>query len=177
MGSKRGTRAGTVYQGLQTVPGLRFGRTTARETPPVRPVADAAVDTTLPFVSPPVQAMVRLQKLTGMRPCEVVIMCACDIDRSDAIWIYEPVHHKNRWRGHTRTVPLGPRAEKILTPYLGKGPDQFFFQPIEAEQIRNELRRNARRTPMTPSQALRKPKAKPHRAKGQPTAWIPIVER
>jgi integrase len=156
-----------VYQALQTVPGLRFGRTTARETPPVRPVADAAVDATLPFVSPPVQAMVRLQKLTGMRPCEVVIMRACDIDRSDAIWIYEPVHHKNRWRGHTRTVPLGPRAQKILTPYLGKGPDQFFFQPIEAEQIRNELRRNARRTPMTPSQALRKPKAKPHRAKGQ----------
>jgi integrase len=156
----------SVHQALQTVPGLRFGRTTARERPPVRPVADAAVEATLPFLSPPVAAMVGLQRLTGMRPCEVIAMRPCDIDHSAAVWIYEPVDHKNRWRGHTRTVPLGPRAQEILKPYLDRGPDQFLFQPIEAERYRNEARRRARRTPMTPSQSGRKPKDKPRRTTG-----------
>jgi integrase len=155
----------SVHHSLQTVSGLRFGRTTAREKAPVRPAADDAVDATLPFLSPPVAAMVQLQRFTGMRPCEVARMRPCDIDRSGSVWVYEPFEHKNRWRGHTRSIPLGPRAQDTLHPFLDRKPGEFLFSPIEAERWRNEARKRSRRTPMTPSQAQRTAKAKPGRPK------------
>jgi integrase len=68
-----------VHQGLKTVDGLLRGRTKARETPPVLPVADSIVDTTLPHL-PPVADMVRLQRLIGCRPTELCEMRPCDID-------------------------------------------------------------------------------------------------
>jgi hypothetical protein len=57
----------TVYHGLQSVEGLRRGRSAAREAEPVRPVSDGHVDAVLPFLPPTVVAMVRLHRLTGMR--------------------------------------------------------------------------------------------------------------
>ncbi len=88
-----------------------------------------------------------------------------DIDCSSSVWIYEPFEHKNRWRGTTRTVPIGPRAQEVLKPFLHRGTEDFLFQPIEAERWRNQARRHARRTPMTPSQAQRMPTRKPRRPK------------
>jgi len=63
-----------VWHGLQAVAGLRWGRTAARETGPIKPVPDAIVDTTLPYLTPTLQAMVQLQRVTGMRPAEVCII-------------------------------------------------------------------------------------------------------
>jgi hypothetical protein len=48
---------GSVYQALQTLPGLRRGRTEARESKPVEPVALADVNATLPFLTPHLQAI------------------------------------------------------------------------------------------------------------------------
>src|SRR5262249_37735140 len=72
----------TVYHGLQAVSGLKKGRTPARETQPVRPAPDQHVEVVLPLLLAPVQAMVEVQRLAGMRPGEVVLMRGCDIDRS-----------------------------------------------------------------------------------------------
>src|SRR5262245_29494697 len=55
----------SVHQSLETVEGLRAGRSAARETAPVKPVAQQAVDATLPHMPPQIAAMVRLQLLTG----------------------------------------------------------------------------------------------------------------
>jgi integrase len=151
--------------GLQTVAGLRFGRSEARETEPVKPVPDAWVDAVLPNLSPPVAAMVQVQRLSGMRPCEVVLMRPCDIDQTSDVWIYEPADHKNRWRGHRRLVALGPQAQTILQPFLRRPTDAFLFSPKEAEQWRNAKRREERQTPLSPSQAKRRPKAHPRRPK------------
>jgi hypothetical protein len=52
--------------------------------------------------------MVQLQRLTGMRPCGVVGIRLRDIDRSETVWMYEPLEHKNRWRdihARFRSVP------------------------------------------------------------------------
>jgi hypothetical protein len=64
----------SVVEALRCVTGLRYGKTPARETEPVRPVADALVDAVLPFVAPPVRAMIELQRITGMRSGEVCRM-------------------------------------------------------------------------------------------------------
>jgi hypothetical protein len=49
-----------AHRSLQTVEGLRRGRSAARETEPVKPVADAVVEATLPFLRPQVAALVQL---------------------------------------------------------------------------------------------------------------------
>jgi len=153
------------YHALQAVAGLRYGRCDARETEPVKPVPDAWVDATLPYVSAQVSAMIQLQRLTGMRPCEVVLMRGRDLDMTGDLWLYEPAEHKNLWRGHSRQVPLGPQAQAILKPYLKLDLQAYLFSPAEAEAARNEARKANRKSPMTPSQAKRKPKKRPLRPK------------
>src|SRR4030042_4957875 len=123
----------SVHHALQAVTGLRYGRTEAREAEPVRPVKDKWVDAVLPYVSPQVAAMTQVQRLTGMRPCEVVIMRAYDINMTSDIWIYEPHDHKNRWREQRRRIPLGPKAQEILRPFLARDKDAYLFSPREAE--------------------------------------------
>jgi hypothetical protein len=47
--------SGSVYHSLLAVEGLRKGRSTARESEPVRPVPEAWIDATLKHLSPVVQ--------------------------------------------------------------------------------------------------------------------------
>jgi integrase len=85
VGRQHEDRAGQHPESLRTVAGLERGRTTARETEPVKPIDAGCVNAVLPNVSPPVAAMIQLQQLTGMRAGEVVIMRPQDIDRSRPI--------------------------------------------------------------------------------------------
>lgn len=155
----------SIYEGLRAVAGLRRGRTAARETGPVLPVDDADVDAIFPYVVPQVAAMVKLQRMTGMRPCEVVMIHSNDIDMSKEIWIYTPADHKNSWRGHERHIPIGPKAQDLIRPFLKPSTESFLFSPKEAEAHRNTQRKAKRKTPMTPSHKRRAPKANPKRAK------------
>ena len=162
----------SVYEGLRCVTGLRKGRTTARETEPVRPVAIEHVDAVLAYVAPQIAAMIELQKLTGMRPCEVTIMRPCDIDRSESIWIYQPTDHKSAWRGHGKTVPLGPKAQAVLKPFLDRADEVFLFSPKEATEWRKQRRpvhyKSKRKTPVYPSELKRREKVKQIRKKRKP---------
>ncbi len=101
----------TVLAALQSVAGLRQGRTPAPDHPPVRPVNQQQVDPVLPYVSPQVAAMIQLQALTGMRPNEVIAIRCCDLNTSGSIWEYRPLHHKLEHLGVERIVMIGPRAE------------------------------------------------------------------
>jgi integrase len=119
-----------VYQALTTVGGLRKDRTDAREKPPVGPVSDEAVERTLPYLTTTVASMVRLQRLTGMRPGEVVLMRAVDIDMSDpACWVYRQGRHKSQHHDRERLVFLGPRAQALLQPFLTLAVSDYLFSP------------------------------------------------
>ncbi len=59
---------GRVPERLRSVRGLRRGKTTASDNPPVRAVSDATIALTMPWLPPVVRAMVQLQRLTGARP-------------------------------------------------------------------------------------------------------------
>jgi integrase len=157
----------SILHGLQAVAGLRFGRSEARESQPVKPVPDSSVDAILPFVSPQVGAMIRLQRVTGMRSGEVIIMRGADIDMASKVWVYTPASHKTAYRGHVRRVYLGPQCQEIIRPFFKTNLDAFLFSPADAEAARNAERRKNRKTPMTPSQAKRKPKKHPKRPKGE----------
>ncbi len=101
-----------VYHGLLCVDGLRQGRSKAPDFPEVKPVSWEVAKAVLPYVSPPVAAMIQVQYLCGMRPGEVTIMRRCDIDTSDEIWIYSPARHKNKWRGHSLVKARRPPQEQ-----------------------------------------------------------------
>ena len=130
----------TVFEALRAVDGLRYGRTTARENEPVRPVDDKYVNALLPLVSPQVVAMIRLQRLTGMRAGEVVQMRVCDLDRTGAVWIYSPQSHKTEHLRREKHIPIGPKAQTVLLPFLERPADAYLFSPREAEAWRNEQR-------------------------------------
>lgn len=141
-----------VLQGLAAVDPLRGGRSGARETPPVRPVPDAHVEAVLPFLPPTLAAMVRLQRLTGMRSGELCVLRTCDVDTTSDVWLYRPGTHKTAYRGFDRRVYLGPQARAVLEPWLRPDrPEAFVFSPARAVRERLALRRAARRGGPTPT--------------------------
>jgi integrase len=156
-----------VLHALRSVPGLRKGRTEAREAPPIRPVDEMTVAATLPHLPPALQAMVRFQRLTGCRPSEVCLLRPCDVDTSAEIWRYVPESHKTEHHGRERVIFVGPKAQGILTPYLLRDTSAYCFVPAEAERRRNAEKRAARQSPMTPSQSRRRPKRKRRRPPGE----------
>jgi integrase len=146
----------STWRALTTVRGLEQGRTEARETEPVGPVAAAVVDATLPFVRPPVRGMIQLQRLTGCRPGEACVMRACDIDMGGAVWLYRPPHHKTKHRGKTRAIALGPRAQEIVKPFLKLGTQAYLFSPRDSLAALRQEQRRSRKTRVQPSQMNRR---------------------
>ena len=155
----------TLYA-LQAVPNLKEGRTTAPEYKEVQPANLANVEKTLPFLPSIVADMVRIQLLAGMRPQDVRNLRSCDIDRTGKIWKYSPYTHKTKYRGKTRELAIGPKAQAILTPYLiekADTPEAFLFSPKDTVRIQNIEKRRKRKTfnkkgEVQPSQVCRKKK-------------------
>lgn len=135
------------WQCLCALEPLRRGRCAARVTEPVRPVADSVVERTCDALPPSIAAMVRLQRITGMRPGEVCAMEWREIDRSGEVWVYEPRHHKTAHHGHRRRVMLGPRAQAILAPLVGLAIGGRVFSPNLAMEERDEAARLAYEPP------------------------------
>jgi integrase len=139
----------SILHALQSVEPLKRGRTTARESTPIKPVAMATVEATLPFLPAPVQAMVKVQAATGMRPGEVCIMRTVDVDRSVNPWRYVPAVHKTQVHGKSRVVFLGPKAQEALQPFLRDDePTAYLFRPSESMQELRDKRAATRKTPL-----------------------------
>jgi integrase len=156
----------TVLHGLQAVKGLSKGRSAARETEPVKPVPEVFLEAVLPYLRPQVSAMVQLQLLTGMRPGELVVMRACDIDMTGKVWLYRPGRHKTAWRGHNRVIAIGPRGQEIIREFLKPNVERYLFAPWEAVAALRREQRARRKSRVQPSQQVRR-KAKPRRTPGE----------
>ena len=137
----------SVPQALSMVPGLRRGRTEARETAPVLPVDVETVEAILPHLSLVVADMVRLHRLTGARPAEVCIVRPCDVDTTGDVWLYRPESHKTEHHGRERVIFLGPQAQDVLRPYLLRPSEAYCFSPEESERKRRAEATEARTTP------------------------------
>lgn len=139
----------SVVRRLESVRGESIGSSDARETAPVEPVADAVVEATITHMPEMVRAMVRLQRLTGMRPGEVCNLRECDLESlPDAMLLYRPIRHKTKHKGKKRLIIIGPKARLILAPYLGNG-DQYVFSPQRSIIIEMAKRGIKRRAPVT----------------------------
>lgn len=117
---------------LETVEGLRKGRSNAVESEPVLPVSINRVEAVRPFVSRPIWGLIQFQLLTGCRPGEALIVRGCDIDRTGeklaqrgyeidltrgGVWVYIPESHKTEHHNRDRFVVLGPKAVSLVEQF------------------------------------------------------------
>lgn len=116
---------------LQAVTGVRD------LAPKVTGVSSAQIEAVRPHVSDVIWSMVLLQLSTGARPGEVQALRRRDIDTSTTPWTATLSEHKMAYRGQSRTLFFGPRAQEILQPYMTRQPDEFLFSPVD------EIRRKA----------------------------------
>jgi integrase len=148
----------SVHHGLCAVPPLKRGRTEAKESERVIPVARAIVESTLPILPPLVADMVALQMESGMRSGEMVIMRGIDLDTTGKVWLYRPLTHKTAHHGHERIVPIGPKGQAILRRHLKPDVQAFLFSPADSiAAFRAEQRKN-RKSKVQPSQQCRSKK-------------------
>ncbi len=138
-----------VAHALREVPGLHRGRTDAKESAPVLPVADSVVNATLEHLPPIVADMVRLQRLTGSRPEEICMLRPCDVDTSGPVWAYRPESHKTQHHGRERVIFIGPKGQDVLRPYLLRDKASYCFCPEESEKKRRQAAHERRMTPLS----------------------------
>lgn len=138
-----------MYHGLMAVSGLRKGRSEAREPDPVMPVDDATVQATLPHLTPIVADMIRFQRITGCRPQDVCNLRPCDVDMSGEVWLYRPATHKTEHHGRERIIPIGPKGQDILRPYLLREKEAHCFSPMDSEKKRRAELHSNRSTPLS----------------------------
>ena len=143
----------SVVEGHRTLRGLRFGQTTAGEAKPKATVSTDMAEETARAACPVIAAMIRVQVLTGLRPGEVCRMTTGEIDQTQGCWFYRPSHHKNAWRGNVRSVPIGPKCQSILHPFLRLDqPDKPIFSPKDSMLWHQKEKRSRRKSPVQPSQ-------------------------
>lgn len=127
------------------------GRCDARASVPVLPVDEHWMALTKTKATSVVAAMIDLQWLTGMRPEEVCMMRACDIDMTEAVWLYTPMTHKMEHKQQARVIALGPNCQTIVRRFLARSTDAFLFSPAEARAEQIAARRAARKSKLWPS--------------------------
>lgn len=140
-----------VWKALDAVESLRKGRSEARESEPVRPVAQELIDGARANVSRQVRALIDLQLLTGARPGELMELRQMDLDTSGPVWKVRLSEHKTAHHGHARTVRFGPKAQAILREFMtpSRPVHKPLFSPMEAEEERQAERHKKRKTPMS----------------------------
>ena len=139
----------SISHALAALSGIQFGRTSAPESVPVSPVADEKVEAILPYLSASLADMVKLQRLSGMRPMEVCLLRWCDIDRQQTPWIFRLPKHKTMRFGHSRTVYLGPVARGVLGKYEDHDTDNYLFSPQEVVELQRKATHALRKTPLS----------------------------
>lgn len=120
----------SVVRRRESVRGESIGSSDARETAPVEPVADTVVEATIPHMPEMVRAMVRLQRLTGMRPGEVCNLRECDLESLPdgmLLYGYRMIHRVSRhffYRPYVGalTSVLAPLGPAINTPRKPRAP-------------------------------------------------------
>jgi hypothetical protein len=101
-----------------------------------------------------------------MRVGESVAMRADEIDMTGEVWLFNPQKHKTAWRGHKRTIAIGPRGQEIIRRNLKAQTGAVLFSPAEQEAMIAAQKRAARKTKVPPSQENRK-KARPKKKPGE----------
>ncbi len=168
-----------THQALKTLPGLQRGRTEARESEPVGPVADEAVGATLPYLNRHARGLIEFQQLTGCRPGEACSLRMCDVDASGPVWLYRPAHHKTAHHGKRRTIAIGPRCQALLAGFITEDPAAYLFSPrlaVAEMRARRQANRKMKLYPHLVKRFEAKRKAEPRRVPAEKYGTRPYAK-
>lgn len=155
-----------LYGSLLTVRSLKPGRG-GREGKPRQPAPNAAVEATVARLAERGEwwyaDAARVQRLTGMRPAEVLALRPADLDTSGPVWMYSvpPWANKNEHKGRPQRYYLGPKCQEVIRPRLADCPtgQPVFVQadgsPVTVSTYGRAIRRACRLagvSPWTPHQ-------------------------
>ena len=116
-----------VALALTTVKILKEGHPGTYDNPEREHVADETIFKTLPHLSPTLQAMVKLQRMTVFRGGEI---CKMRIGEISAKWEYWFKHKTINKTGKKRLIVFNESEREIILPYLtGRKSDEFVFSP------------------------------------------------
>lgn len=142
-----------LYSKLTCVKGLYRGQENCLETEPVKPARVASIEALIPFLSPTVAALLRVQFYCGMRPGEACIIRACDIDKSGEVWLYRPQRHKTAWRGFEQVKAIPKVAQRIIEQSFRAERNAYLFSPADSmawhkqQRLENRKPRKTKRYP------------------------------
>jgi integrase len=168
-----------VWAALTAVPGLKRGKTTARECPPVKPVPEAFVNAVRPFVSRHVWGLIMFQRLTGCRPGEACLLRWVDIDMTGSVWLFRPHTHKTAHLNRDRAIAIGPRGQELVRDFLVPDLAAYLFSPRRSMEEYHATIRSKRWTKVQPSQVSRA-KARPKKAPGEhytPCSYAQVIAK
>lgn len=134
---------------LQCVKPLARGEAGTAEGRKVKPVALADVEAVKPHLGRQIRAIIDVMLLTGSRCGEVCTMRPIDLDTSGKVWSYTPDRHKTEHHGRKRIIHVGPKAQRVIEPFLNRSTHAPLFSPAEAETERREQQHANRVTPMS----------------------------
>lgn len=154
--------AETVHRALEAVGPLRKGRAIPGAPGPLRdprrvqPVDEAAYKAARKRMRPMLAAMVEFHRATGMRPGALLAMRGRDVkktaDASVRAYTVPPeaykLDHLDEMDESDRVVYIGPRAWKIVRPWMPEDPDDYVWSPKRSELERWSERREARQVHM-----------------------------
>lgn len=108
---------------LKLISKLKPGRSAAKEPVGVVPATEEqfwAVYNALKTES--AKELIRLVRLSGMRPKEACQLCSEDIakDIEPGVWFYSPKEHKTQYMGRGRFVAFGPECQEIIRRFEAK---------------------------------------------------------
>lgn len=118
----------SVSQNLYVLPRIRRGETKAKERKKKKPAEQTWVNSVLPHLSPTLQTMLMLQYHTGVRSQSVCMARPSQFTTEDEFLIWCPRHKLEKW-GIELVLPLGPRAQLLLVPFLADKTDRWLFVP------------------------------------------------
>lgn len=136
-----------VHYGLTTVESLKAGF--AKEAKARKPIPWNHVKATLPKLSKLIADMVMVQWLTGCRSGSLCRATPAQFTCRGKVWEWRPQHKTQRLlesQGRELVLPVGPKCQAILKPYLKRGPDEFLFSP---RSLKRDRRYNARYSTQT----------------------------
>jgi integrase len=165
---------------LEAVPDLQAGRTSARESNPVEPVAIEDVEAVLPFLSEPLVGAVRFQLATACRPGEALTLKLADIDRTGEVWIYRPKSHKTAHHGKARIILIGPKAQAVIQSHIKTADPEAYVFAVPGTEGRKHYRRDSYKSAITracqkafdmPKELRKVKRTSPAELKAEAEAW------
>jgi integrase len=129
-----------VITALESVDGLRSGRSSAIEIEDVKPALLEHVEAVSTFVTRPVWGLIRFQLATACRPGEAIIMRGCDITMMGDVWKYVPASHKTEHHGKGRTILIGPQGQAVVREFLNTDLQSYLFNPQAADPRRTKAK-------------------------------------